>query len=325
MNYTRMDSNDVENRTNSLKREVLKNRDIFDDYYDRGKSIFELSKIDKDVADILNRQAHSYDYSYSPLEKTRDFLDNKKSARSGHLGYNSYPFGDVTPLLFKKFVGICTDKMTLKEILERLTDWALKVTSLYRTNGIWVDSKEEITAYIITDKWDAKQFAKYEESLLRRSIFDNVKFVFILITDYGYTEIPALPKHNSINISKNDFVKENEIVVLKEDGRSSHVNKRNIFYLSERKWAEVDDVAGTVKIGNLRKGQISKYRRTINSVNFSVINSHSSPGDIDYELYTLVNKCGWRSYGLCDQYNYYSAQDFENIEKAAKYLVDGMV
>lgn len=55
-------------------------------------------------------------------------------------------------------------------------------------------SDERKTVFLLTDKWNSDAFRDYELTFLNHAIRNNIWYVFLLVTDYGITQIPFLPE-----------------------------------------------------------------------------------------------------------------------------------
>lgn len=105
---------------------------------------------------------------------------------------NTFPFGQKTDKIYHDYIGITIGgNPNLQKVLENAERhcWDME-------RGL--DHSEEKTVLIITDKWDQMRFQQeFEEIFLRYAIKDRVLFMFILVTDYGASQIPFLPVYRS--------------------------------------------------------------------------------------------------------------------------------
>jgi len=162
--------------------------------------------------DILYR-----DHSKTPLENIDDVLaagtvyekdEDKKYS------FNTYPFGNPTEEVYPKFLAICRGTERLNATLKVIKDQSKKIARLKNDGNEWVNGK---CVVLLTDKWDQKVFKKYEEEFIKRAIYDDIRYMFFLVTDYGYTQIPFLPNRRDEldKFRKTKFVKNKGISNIK--------------------------------------------------------------------------------------------------------------
>ena len=159
----------------------------------RNKELCEvLSRIDEAFIYHTDREILTHSPEKSALENMDDILTGECEVPGitgmprGTEWYNSYPFGIETDVIYSMFLGICRGKTRLEAVLReaiRHSEDVVKCCPRY----------SEGTTVIITDKWDAKIFAKYEKSFIRYACKHDIFPLFLLVTDYGYTQIPFLP------------------------------------------------------------------------------------------------------------------------------------
>lgn len=82
----------------------------------------------------------------------------------------------------------------MKDVFDVVVQQSKKIAKHYP-----ISHGQDKTVMILTDKWDYDTFRKYEKKLLNHAIQDGIWYIFLLVTDYGYTQIPFLPNdRNSI-------------------------------------------------------------------------------------------------------------------------------
>jgi len=95
---------------------------------------------------------------------------------------NTYPFGDPTSILYPLLLAVCAGNTKLGSILKYIVKHCRD-----RFANSSLSSK---TVVLLTTKWDNRIFKIYETELIRLSVVYDIKMVFLLVTDYGITEIP---------------------------------------------------------------------------------------------------------------------------------------
>ena len=164
----------------------------------RNKELCEvLSRIDEAFIYYIDREILNHSPERSALENMYDILTGECEVPGitgmprGTEWYNSYPFGIETDVVYSRFLGICRGKTRLEAVLReaiRHSDDVVKCCPQY----------SERTTVIITDKWEAKTFAKYEKSFIRYAFKHGIFPIFLLVTDYGYTQIPFLTNDRDV-------------------------------------------------------------------------------------------------------------------------------
>ena len=102
--------------------------------------------------------------------------------------FNIYPAEDVgdSKECYNGFLGLCAGMGRLPDVLENMKLWMERADS----------PKSLLTekcGVLLTDKWNAAEFAPYEQPFRYFAMNRNFWFVFLLATQHGITEIPFLP------------------------------------------------------------------------------------------------------------------------------------
>ena len=206
-----------------------------------------LSPVDEGFIYHIDRDILNHSPEMSALENIDAILngeckDTEDAGKpKGFEWYNSYPFGAETDIIHSRFLGICRGKKKLdavfKEAIRHSENVAKCCTEYY-----------ERTTVILTDKWDVKTFAKYEKAFIRYACLHDIFPIFLLVTDYGYTQIPFLPNDRKkvhelipdVDTDREDALRLfNEVPVeYIEQGSVFNVTERfeYTFYFNERRW-----------------------------------------------------------------------------------------
>ena len=151
----------------------------------------EMGTIYEPLIYTADRDIMNFDRRKTPLRNIDDFLFEYReghSRRNGNWRFNTWPFGEPTGTIYERFLAICRDKMTLDKVLGYTVEQCGKIAEQYKN-----DPSADTGGIVLTDKWDPMVFQKYEKKLLQYAIHDGVWVVFLMVTDYGYTQIPFLP------------------------------------------------------------------------------------------------------------------------------------
>ena len=100
---------------------------------------------------------------------------------------NTYPFGKPSDKVFPEFLGLCQGDMKLDKALYAADKYCRDYMRIGR-------NAKPASVTIITDKWDAKTFHKYEPVFLQEILKYGFDFAFYLVTDYSITEIPFIDR-----------------------------------------------------------------------------------------------------------------------------------
>lgn len=102
-------------------------------------------------------------------------------------GINTFPFGRKTGNTYPNYIGIAVGPTSLQKALDSAENQC-------RCMECYLNASQDKTVLILTDKWDQPRFKRdYEQIFLRYALWDRVLFMFVLVTDYGTSEIPFLP------------------------------------------------------------------------------------------------------------------------------------
>lgn len=102
--------------------------------------------------------------------------------------YNTYPFGTPTDKLFSRFLCVCRGNKRLRPVMDRIADQSRKIARAFPGSD-----RNEKTVILLTDKWDYEIFKDYESIFLDYAVNHGIWYIFVLVTPYGYTQIPFLP------------------------------------------------------------------------------------------------------------------------------------
>lgn len=194
-----------------------------------------LSPVDEGFIYHIDRDILNHSPEMSALENIDAILNGERdlSESTGNpyvtKWYNSYPFGAETDVIHSRFLGICRGKTKLDAVLKEAIRHSDNVAKC-------CDEYYDRTTVILTDKWDVKTFAKFEKAFTRYACLYDIFPIFLLVTDYGYTQIPFLP---------NDRKKLHELVPDVESERKDalwlfnevpveYIEQESVFKVTER-------------------------------------------------------------------------------------------
>lgn len=266
----------------------------------------DLMIIDEPLTLEVNRIIHHSCESSGLLGSIDDLLaastEDLSSQSSGDPMINTYPYGVKTNKLFTRFLAICRGKTRSKTVFNRIISQCRKMSRHF-------PSEEPKTVFLLTDKWDSNTFGEYEAEMLNYALHDNIWFVFLLVTDYGITQIPFLPNDRDVfkthGIPSNDEIItiENNIPmnVLLEKLRISpfryscyagplnvHNNKVYFFNIDDSTWAKripmgFDFYSEPIAEGRIEKTALEKFLRSAQWLAYEklVLQSHKKEVFLD--------------------------------------------
>ena len=183
--------------------------------YERNEELCrQLSRIDERLIYHVDRNIINLDRGQNPIQNLDDLLDGVTNTSAENVSkcepwYNTWPFGVPTDKIFPRFIAICRDNKRLDTTFKKMLEQSEKIARAYRN----VDCEK--TVILLTDKWNLKTFKKYEKDFLNYALRYGIWYVFLLVTEYGYNEIPFLPhdrralkKYEYENIEHNPSVEE---------------------------------------------------------------------------------------------------------------------
>ncbi len=128
-----------------------------------------------------------------------------------------------------------------------------------------VKTDDPKTVIVITDYWNPKIFRKYEKEMLKHAMKDGIWYIFLLLTDYGVTQIPFLPIYRD-DLDKNDIgeiegdLTPDELLhrfprmTIEYDVQDENGNCIDHFYVDDLGWnkrSNCKDIFGNIKEKNL--------------------------------------------------------------------------
>ncbi len=151
----------------------------------------KIAPIDESFIYHVDRHVFNLHREKSIIQNVNDLMNCDKDeleiiTQQNHIAYNTFPFGCKAPLV-PRLLALCVGKTKLKDVFEEAIRHSESVVKEFD------DSVRDKTVIIVTDKWDIKTFRLYEKKMLNYAVRDGIWFIFLLVTDYGYTDIPFLP------------------------------------------------------------------------------------------------------------------------------------
>lgn len=234
-----------------------------------------LNDVDEALIYHVDREILNHDKSASPLKNIDDILEGqtKVDAKIDEKPwYNTWPFGAPTEEVCAKFLAVCREKRKLKETFDIVVQQSKKIAKYYP-----ISHGQDKTVMILSDKWDYDTFRKYEKELLNHAIRDGIWYIFLLVTDYGYTQIPFLPnnrndlKHLEGEKIEDDLTYEDMLDMLCEypfeysmSGGMLQLNEYAHYHFDARKncWERYSPKDGDI-FGRIWKNDLKRFLKSV--------------------------------------------------------------
>lgn len=130
------------------------------------------------------------DFEKTPLQNLGDFASMKGAQRTSsnaERDYYLWPCEGEEGGPYHKAVGVCKKGVnSLNSVLLKMMEFSYKMVGFSKP-----DNRKIVM--VMTDYWDLKQFRNYEKEMLNYALNDGIWYIFLLVTDYGCTQIPFLP------------------------------------------------------------------------------------------------------------------------------------
>lgn len=152
---------------------------------ERNKEICrQLSHIDEGFIYPVDRNLLNCDPNQNPIQNIDSVLNENAGVLPKDL-CNTWPFGVPTDEIYPRFLAICRGQTRLDTAFGEI-----KKQSKIMARECKEESK---TVILLTDKWSLATFKRYEKNFLNHALQDGIWYIFLLVTEYGYTQIPFLP------------------------------------------------------------------------------------------------------------------------------------
>ena len=236
--------------------------------------------------------------------------DGANIQSSNHPWYNTIPFGtksstyafDANNRTFPRLLAICRGETTLPSILRKIKEQCPKIVEEYPDK---TKSDFNKIVVLLTDKWDTSKFEKYDKVFLNHALQDDFRFIILLVTAYGYTQIPFLPNNRNELDKFSNVIVEDDFTIndLKnlltsfesfeyeyyDRTRKQLAPKTYIFHLEFMKWDKIPDFE-FIESGRIREKALLKFIKNVLWIKDSLesrIESKSIKQDKDSSIYVL--------------------------------------
>ena len=205
----------------------------------------------------------------SPLDSLNKYIEDAESAvasagaGSEDTWFNQYP-SKIKGGLYRQFLGICLEGKRLDTVLKKALEHSEAVAKKFEH-----EPYPEKTVVILTDKWNPRDFAKYESKFLYYAAECGIWYVFILVTDYGYTQIPFLPNDRSslagVSIDYEDAFRQeaalpDDPIIFREEAAAWGIDNEFIIYPDKERWECYSPKNGS-ETGVIERKEIEKFLR----------------------------------------------------------------
>lgn len=264
------------------------------------------------VKEMLQDACLLDDNNLIPLQNIDNIIaqDGANIQSSNHPWYNTIPFGtksstyafDANNRTFPRLLAICRGETTLPSILGKIKKQCPKIVEEYPDK---TKSDFNKIVVLLTDKWDTSKFEKYDKVFLNHALQDDFRFIILLVTAYGYTQIPFLPNNRNELDKFSNVIVEDDFTIndLKnlltsfesfeyeyyDRTRKQLAPKTYIFHLEFMKWDKIPDLE-FIESGRIREKALLKFIKNVLWIKDSLesrIESKSIKQDKDSSIYVL--------------------------------------
>ena len=151
----------------------------------------QIAPVDEGFIYHVDRDILNINRTHTPIQNIDAVLEHHTGAdvfATNNLKCNTWPFGNPTTEVYPRFLAICRGNVTLNKAFSRISQQSRMIAQNYHHTH-----QKEKTVILVTDKWDIKTFKKYEKDFLSYAMHDGIWYIFLLVTEYGYTQVPFLP------------------------------------------------------------------------------------------------------------------------------------
>ena len=238
--------------------------------------MYDLFKLDERMMHHIERDILKLERGTGLLENLDGFLKNPEEG-AGQPFYNSWPFGEETDSVFKKFLGVCRGTTTLKAVIEEALKYSERAIAAFGEDT-------DALAFILTDKWDSKAFKKYKKKLIQNAADHGIWYVFILVTDYGYVQIPFLPNRREefdervyYEADADKLPELDAPIIYREYGGFSPSMAEYVFDLKHMRWEYSSSRSGHAS-GKLDGRQVREFMNEIRKLSGKVSSGKNIAG-----------------------------------------------
>lgn len=158
----------------------------------------QISPIDEDMIYGIQREILSRDPEMTTLQNLDVFMEDEALQKQSPLlnrnrRMNTYPFGEQTDEVYPRMLAVCRGEEKLDKVFRVMSTQVDRMAVEYPDPADKQRVGQGLSIFLITDKWNPSAFAKVEKKFLDYAIHHGIWFIFLLVTDYGFTQIPFLP------------------------------------------------------------------------------------------------------------------------------------
>ena len=153
----------------------------------------QIAPVDEGFIYHVDRDILNISRTHNPIQNIDAVLEHHTGAdvfAVNNLKCNTWPFGNPTTEVYPRFLAICRGNVTLNNAFVEISKQSRMIAQYYHHTH-----HKEKTVILLTDKWDIKTFKKYEKEFLSYAMHDSIWYIFLLVTEYGYTQVPFLPNN----------------------------------------------------------------------------------------------------------------------------------
>ena len=191
--------------------------------------------------------------------------------------FNVWPHGIPTDRVYPSFLAVSQGSHQLNPCFSEVKLQCSRMS-------MRLSKKDEKTVIVLTDNWSSEIFSNYEDDFVHYACKDNIRFIFLLVNDYGFCQIPFLPE-KLIKTIDEDIETESNASILRS------LREGGMHYIFEGRGWNNTTVKYALDIENMIW---NKYKDG---------NKESDGKITSYALAALINPIKW-IYNQADDYDY---------------------
>lgn len=232
------------------------------------------------IAMALDEYLYPVDKYDSLSDKLDEIIDSPDILGRNGLshGFNIYPAKEKTDEIYPDFLCICKDKTKLGTAFSKMKQVSDKIAEKF---GSGTSPLKNVL--LITDKWDAQIFKKYEADFMYKAINNDIWFVILFVVGDELKQIPFLPNDRDCfrdmdwvrnERFKEEFTGQRQEIKYPIDGFTFHINggtwaqdKRYTYYFNTSllRW-HMESLLGESRTGKIPKRALDKFLRNVHKL-----------------------------------------------------------
>lgn len=182
----------------------------------------QISRVDEGMIYEIYNDILGFDPESTTLQNLDVVLANAERHKDSGLiteseKINTYPFGQKTKEIYPRMLAVCRGNKNIGTVFNAMEKQAERMASEYPDPENDPRVGQGLSIFLLTDKWSPSEFSKVEQKFINYALHNGIWFVFLLVTDYGVTEIPFLPNDRDALIGyRNSEISDGSVLEYEE-------------------------------------------------------------------------------------------------------------